>query len=322
MKRTCTLTVEKVTMSTLIRIFCFYLLCCFLIKPLPNDLDWCNCKCCPLNGCFLASSRTEGNVGSQRCWKTRTGILLNQYCSLNKSISSKNIFMFNSYHLSFLFTWIWDYQPRSNSVYSHSCAGALKSQQKKKSNSVKVNIKNWNKDNTYWEISPKLEILFEDKLSTARYRRDARGAKFEILFPERSSLSKFIHSPIHPRSCVPVRRAINNIKKSTRISWLKSWHIYKILPRPLSLRKSIDSRSNSPVRDLSSTAVILSQSVSAQIGETGRRAKQGSFTCLFLNTQHTLLLSLWVNTANVACLGAPCRFCLRWNNQITHAMVL
>lgn len=80
-----------------------------------------------------------------------------------------------------------------------------------------------------------LEILFADKLSTERSRRDAKGAKLVILFPERSSLSKFTHSPMHPRSCIP---------------------------RPRNLRNSIDSKSNSPVCDLSSAAVIFSQSAS------------------------------------------------------------
>lgn len=83
-----------------------------------------------------------------------------------------------------------------------------------------MNTRRGNKDHIAFEISPKLEILFEDKLSTERCRRDARGATFVILFPERSSLSKFMHSPMHPRSCVPVRHAFyykKKIKKNTDI---------------------------------------------------------------------------------------------------------
>lgn len=45
--------------------------------------------------------------------------------------------------------------------------------------------------------------MFEDKFSTERRRRVARGVKFEMLFADRSSLSKFTHSPMHPRSCIP-----------------------------------------------------------------------------------------------------------------------
>ena len=51
---------------------------------------------------------------------------------------------------------------------------------------------------------PKLEILLADMLSTERCRRDDRAAKLVILFPVRSSLSKFMHSPMQPRSCIPV----------------------------------------------------------------------------------------------------------------------
>lgn len=58
--------------------------------------------------------------------------------------------------------------------------------------------------------SPKVEILFADKLSTDRWRRDARGAKVEILLTERSSRSRFIHSPMHPSSCIPARRPVDS----------------------------------------------------------------------------------------------------------------
>lgn len=119
-------------------------------------------------------------------------------------------------------TWIWYYQPHLRSVYSHNCAGVLKWQKqkqdikKKTCNSIhstnillKRIIITDTKTTLTSENSPKLEILFEHKLSTERCRRDARGAKLEILFPERSSLSKFIHSPMHPRSCVPARQDVN-----------------------------------------------------------------------------------------------------------------
>lgn len=59
------------------------------------------------------------------------------------------------------------------------------------------------------ESLPKLEILLADKLSTERWRRDDRAAKLVILFPVRSSLSRFMHSPMQPRSCIPARDVIN-----------------------------------------------------------------------------------------------------------------
>lgn len=112
-----------------------------------------------------------------------------------------------------------------------------------------------------------MEILFEDKLSTDRCRRDARGAKFEIVFTERSNRSRFIHSPMHPSSCIPVRHAICDLVETFLNTENNGILILKrVLPRPLSLRKRIDSKSNSPVRDLSRAAVILSQSASAGLG--------------------------------------------------------
>lgn len=50
---------------------------------------------------------------------------------------------------------------------------------------------------------PKLVILFAEILRTERSRKDAREAKFVILFPDRSNLSKLTHSPMHPRSQIP-----------------------------------------------------------------------------------------------------------------------
>lgn len=50
---------------------------------------------------------------------------------------------------------------------------------------------------------PRLEIRLAETLRTTRRRREDREAKFVMLFPERSSLSKLVHSPIHPRSCIP-----------------------------------------------------------------------------------------------------------------------
>lgn len=132
-----------------------------------------------------------------------------------------------------------------------------------------------------------MEILFEDKLSTDRCRRDARGAKFEILFTERSNRSRFIHSPMHPSSCIPVRHAICDLVETflntekNRILILK-----RVLPRPLSLRKRIDSKSNSPVRDLSRAAVILSQSASAGIREI--RLEQHTHSSVLIHATHPI----------------------------------
>ncbi len=131
-----------------------------------------------------------------------------------------------------------------------------------------MNTQHGSKEYIAPEILPKLEILLADKLSTERSRRDARGAKFVMLFPDRSSLSKVIHSPMHPRSCIPARHTINHDKQRWHFWKLKKWYMNSILPRPLSLRNSIDSKSNSPVRDLSSTAVIFSQSASERIRGT------------------------------------------------------
>lgn len=58
------------------------------------------------------------------------------------------------------------------------------------------------------ESPPKLEILLADKLSTERCRRDDNAAKLVIWFPVRSSLSRFMHSPMQPRSCIPARGGI------------------------------------------------------------------------------------------------------------------
>lgn len=86
----------------------------------------------------------------------------------------------------------------------------------KKQNSALGWMKKWftqycrRNKTTQQKHSPKLEILFEDKLSTDRCLRDARGAKFEILLTERSNRSRFIHSPIHPRSCIPARQPVDN----------------------------------------------------------------------------------------------------------------
>lgn len=46
---------------------------------------------------------------------------------------------------------------------------------------------------------PRLEILLADKLSTVRSFSDAKGLRFEISFLDKSSLSRFTQSPMHPR---------------------------------------------------------------------------------------------------------------------------
>lgn len=116
---------------------------------------------------------------------------------------------------------------------------------------------------------PMLEILLADRLSTSRSRSDARGAKFVILFAERSSLSRFIHSPIHPRSYIPKTQTPTAQKRkfdtgTTDYIYIKTKTIECSLPKLLSLRNKMDSKSNSPVRDFKSPGIILAHSVSAQ----------------------------------------------------------
>lgn len=120
-------------------------------------------------------------------------------------------------------------------------------------------------ESTCVESPPKQEILLADKLSTDRCRRDDRAAKLVILFPVRSSLSKFMHSPMQPRSCIPAKGVINY---STRGGETPS----ESLPWPRNFRNSMDSKSNSPVRDLSRAEVTLSQSPSGR--DSGIKAEQ------------------------------------------------
>lgn len=109
--------------------------------------------------------------------------------------------------VSALITWKWCCQPRLNSANSRSCARALGVQKERHMYEQSRRM-----ESVVWrcnEIPPKLEILLADKLSTVRCRRDDRAAKLVTLFPARSSLSRFIHSPMQPRSCIPERGAIN-----------------------------------------------------------------------------------------------------------------
>lgn len=64
---------------------------------------------------------------------------------------------------------------------------------------------------------PMLEILLADRFSTSRSLSDARGARFVILFPERSSLSRFIHSPMHPRSYISKKIYLKKKQKKNHI---------------------------------------------------------------------------------------------------------
>lgn len=115
---------------------------------------------------------------------------------------------------------------------------------------------------------PMLEILLADRFSTSRSLSDARGARFVILFPERSSLSRFIHSPMHPRSYISKKK--KHIHKlsvtgTTDYIYFKIKNNNKIiLPRLLSLRNKMDSKSNSPVRDFRSPVVIFAHSSAKQ----------------------------------------------------------
>lgn len=126
---------------------------------------------------------------------------------------------------------------------------------------------------------PMLEILLADRFSTSRSLSDARGARFVILFPERSSLSRFIHSPMHPRSYISkiyIKNKNKNKNKKThthtqtvcyrdhRLHILQNKNNNKILPRLLSLRNKMDSKSNSPVRDFRSPVVIFAHSSAKQ----------------------------------------------------------
>lgn len=106
-------------------------------------------------------------------------------------------------------TWKWCYQPRLNSADSHSCARALDVQNEEHTYEQPRQTLTESIESTCIENPPKLEILLADKLSTERCRRDDRAAKLVILFPVRSSLSRFMHSPMQPRSCIPAGGVIN-----------------------------------------------------------------------------------------------------------------
>lgn len=137
---------------------------------------------------------TEGSEHSQCCKKKSEG---------NKK-SEDNCVL--AVPVSALITWKWCCQPRLNSANSHSCARALGVERK---STCMNNSDGWSLVWRCKEIPPKLETLLADKLSTERCRRDDRAAKLVTLFPARSSLSRFIHSPMQPRSCIPERGAIN-----------------------------------------------------------------------------------------------------------------
>lgn len=116
--------------------------------------------------------------------------------------------------VSDIITWKWCYQPRLNSADSHSCARALNVQNEKHVHEQPRQTLMEVIESTCIECPPKLEILLADKLSTERCRRDDRAAKLVILFPVRSSLSRFMHSPMQPRSCIPASGVINYSTRS------------------------------------------------------------------------------------------------------------
>lgn len=103
---------------------------------------------------------------------------------------------------------------------------------------------------------------------------------------------------------------------SLRGVWLiiphtKHSHISRLLPRPRNFRNSIDSKSNSPVRDLSSAEVILSQSPS----ERDREIKPGQSESLKQIWAHYT----WVSATQTR--NAPSTVSSVWRtNPITHAM--
>lgn len=116
--------------------------------------------------------------------------------------------------VSDIITWKWCYQPRLNSADSHSCARALNVQNEKHVHEQPRQTLTEVIESMCIECPPKQEILLADKLSTERCRRDDRAAKLVILFPVRSSLSRFMHSPMQPRSCIPARGVINYSTRS------------------------------------------------------------------------------------------------------------
>lgn len=111
--------------------------------------------------------------------------------------------------VSNIITWKWRYQPRLDSADSHSLARALDGQKENHKYEQPRQTLTELIESTWIESPPKQEILLADKLSTERCRRDDRAAKLVMLFPVRSSLSRFMHSPMQPRSCIPGRGVMN-----------------------------------------------------------------------------------------------------------------
>lgn len=102
--------------------------------------------------------------------------------------------------------------------------------------------------------------------------------------------------PVFPGSCIP--RCSQGLVSLWGVSRIiphmaaKLWDISESLPWPRNFRNSMDSKSNSPVRDLSSAEVTLSQSPSGR--DSGIKAEQSGAD----------FLSLWSKSELIICKSA------------------
>lgn len=96
--------------------------------------------------------------------------------------------------------------------------------------------------------------------------------------------------PVFPSSCIP-RCSQGLVSLSSLIIphvARKLWHVSESLPWPRNFRKRMDSKSNSPVRDLSSAEVTLSQSPSGRDSEI--KAGQSGADLLSLWSKSELII--------------------------------
>lgn len=112
--------------------------------------------------------------------------------------------------------------------------------------------------------------------------------------------------PVFPDSCIP--RCSQGLVSLRGVSLIiphaatKLWHVSESLPWPRNFRNSMDSKSNSPVRDLSNAEVTLSQSASGRDSgiKAGRKAaSEANLSSLYASQSHK-------NTKS----PKHCQFCL------------
>lgn len=161
-------------------------------------------------------------------------------------------------------TWILHYQPHLGAVSSHNCAMALEAATKEikfySCNSPEKLKHSSEIKNMMWLMKSHLKQKSYWKTNWAQ-----KGA--EETLKELNSRCCFRRGPVSPDSYTPrcsqdhvflweTKWIIKDIKN--RQVWKPGYRVTdQNLPRPRNLRKSIDSKSNSPVWNLSTAAVIF-----------------------------------------------------------------